>query len=146
MRSTLSLRQLEAILAIAEHGNFSSAAEHLHVSQPALSRTIRLAEDSLGARIFDRDTRSVSLTPAGLELLPIARRIVGEFTDSMSELSQFMEGRRGSVRVAALPSMAQSLMRNAWSAEKAVPGTSRNTRSAICRSALRSSGPPSRGS
>ena len=110
MRSTLSLRQLEAILAIAEQGNFSSAAEHLHVSQPALSRTIRLAEDSLGARIFDRDTRSVSLTPAGLELLPIARRIVGEFTDSMSELSQFMEGRRGRVRVAALPSMAQSLM------------------------------------
>ena len=110
MRSNLSLRQLEAILAIAEQGNFSSAAEHLHVSQPALSRTIRLAEDSLGARIFDRDTRSVSLTPAGQELLPIARRIVDEFSDSMSELSQFMEGRRGRVRVAALPSMAQSLM------------------------------------
>ena len=110
MRSNLSLRQLEAILAIAEQGNFSSAAEHLHVSQPALSRTVRLAEESLGARIFDRDTRSVSLTPAGRELLPIARRIVDEFSDSMSELSQFMEGRRGRVRVAALPSMAQSLM------------------------------------
>ena len=110
MRSNLSLRQLEAILAIADQGNFSSAAEHIHVSQPALSRTIRLAEECLGARIFDRDTRSVSLTPAGVELLPIARRIVGEFSDSMSELSQFMEGRRGRLRVAALPSMAQSIM------------------------------------
>jgi DNA-binding transcriptional LysR family regulator len=110
MRSNLSLRQLEAILAIADQGNFSSAAEHIHVSQPALSRTVRLAEESLGARIFDRDTRSVSLTAAGQELLPIARRIVSEFSDSMSELSEFMEGRRGRVRVAALPSMAQSLM------------------------------------
>jgi DNA-binding transcriptional LysR family regulator len=110
MRSNLSLRQLEAILAIAEQGNFSSAAEHIHVSQPALSRTIRLAEESLGARIFDRDTRSVGLTAAGQELLPIARRIVSEFSDSMSELSEFMEGRRGRVRVAALPSIAQSLM------------------------------------
>ena len=110
MRSNLSLRQLEAILAIADQGNFSSAAEHLHVSQPALSRTIRLAEESLGARVFDRDTRSVSLTAAGQELLPIARRIVSEFGDSMSELSEFMEGRRGRVRVAALPSMAPSLM------------------------------------
>jgi DNA-binding transcriptional LysR family regulator len=80
------------------------------VSQPALSRTVRLAEESLGARIFDRDTRSVSLTAAGQELLPIARRIVLEFSDSMSELAQFMEGRRGRVRVAALPSMAQSLL------------------------------------
>jgi DNA-binding transcriptional LysR family regulator len=110
MRTNLGLRQLEAIVAIAEKGGFSVAAEQLHVSQPALSRTVRLAEESLGAKIFDRDTRSVTLTPAGVELLPIARRIVLEFSDSMSELSQFMEGRRGRVRVSALPSMAQSML------------------------------------
>ena len=110
IRSNLGLRQLEAIVVIAERRSFSAAAEQLHVSQPALSRTVRLAEESLGAKVFDRDTRSVSLTPAGLELLPIARRIVLEFSDSMSELSQFMEGRRGRVRVSALPSMAQSML------------------------------------
>ena len=110
MGTKLGLRQLEAIVAIAEQGNFSAAAQRLHVSQPALSRTVRLAEDSLGARIFDRDTRRVSLTPAGLELLPIARRIALEFSDSMGELAQFVEGRRGRVRVSALPSMAQSLL------------------------------------
>ena len=108
MGSKLSLRQLEAILAIAEHGSFIAAAAKLHVSQPALSRTVRLAEESLRARIFDRQTRKVSLTPAGMELLPIARRIMLEFSDSMSELSEFMEGRRGRVRVSALPSMARS--------------------------------------
>jgi len=110
MRTNIGLRQLESIVAIADCGSFSAAADKMHVSQPALSRTIRLAEESLGARVFDRDTRSVSLTAAGLELLPIARRIVLEFVDSMSELSQFMEGRRGRIRVGALPSMSQSVL------------------------------------
>lgn len=110
MRNSLTLKQMAALVAIAEQGNFSAAADHLHVSQPALSRTVRLAEEGLGTRIFDRDTRSVSLTPEGEELLPIARRILGEFNDSMGELFQFMEGKRGRVRVSAVPSVAQSLL------------------------------------
>jgi DNA-binding transcriptional LysR family regulator len=110
MATRLGLRQLESFLAVVDKGSFSAAAAHLHVSQPALSRTVRLAEESLGARVFDRDTRSVSLTAAGAELLPIARRIVLEFSDSMGELSQFVEGRRGRVRVSALPSMARTVM------------------------------------
>jgi DNA-binding transcriptional LysR family regulator len=116
MHTALGLRQLETIIAIADHGSFSAAAAKLHVSQPALSRTVRLAEESLGARVFDRDSRSVTLTPAGLELLPIARRILLEFRDSMSELSEFMEGRRGRVRVSALPSMARTLVVDAVAA------------------------------
>jgi DNA-binding transcriptional LysR family regulator len=110
MRTNLNLRQLEAVVAIATHGSFNAASEQLHVSQPALSRTVRLAEESLGARLFDRGPRHVSLTPAGEELLPIARRVLLEFSDSMSELSQFMEGRRGRIRVSALPSMAQPFL------------------------------------
>ena len=60
MGSKLSLRQLEAILAIAEHGSFIATAAKLHVSQPALSRTVQLTEESLRARIFDREMRKVS--------------------------------------------------------------------------------------
>ena len=110
MRTNLTLKQMAAVVAIADQGNFSAAADYLHVSQPALSRTVRLAEESIGTRIFDRDSRSVSLTPEGEELLPIARRILSEFTDSMGELSEFMEGKRGRVRVSAVPSVAESLM------------------------------------
>ncbi|MCD9120633.1 LysR family transcriptional regulator [Cupriavidus sp. UGS-1] len=110
MRTSLTLKQLEAILAIAKHGNFTAAAEHLHVSQPALSRIVRLAEESLGTRIFDRDTRSVTLTPEGEELIPIATRVLDEFNESTGELYQFMEGKRGRVRVSALPSIAQYLL------------------------------------
>jgi DNA-binding transcriptional LysR family regulator len=101
---------MEALLGIADQGNFSAAADYLHVSQPALSRTVRLAEEGLGTRIFDRDSRHVSLTPEGEELIPIARRILGEFASSMGELSQFMEGKRGRVRVSVVPSVAQSLL------------------------------------
>ena len=110
MRINLGLRQLEALVEIASSGSFSSAAENLHVSQPALSRTVRLAEEALGARLFDRGARNVTLTAAGAELLPIARRIVLEFSDSLGELAQFMEGRRGRVRISGLPSTAQPML------------------------------------
>ncbi|MFC6280155.1 MULTISPECIES: LysR family transcriptional regulator [Polaromonas] len=110
MRINVTVRQLHAFLEIADEGNFSKAAARLHVSQPALSRTVRLTEDALGARLFDRNTHAVELTPSGRELLPIARRIVSEFNESMSDLARFTEGRRGRVRVTILPSMAQSIL------------------------------------
>jgi DNA-binding transcriptional LysR family regulator len=109
MRLPLDLRQLEAFVAVAEHRNFSQAAVALHVSQPALSRSVRIAEEALGARLFDRNTRSVQLTAAGNELLPIARRVLSEFDDSLSGLSQFLQGRRGRVKLSALPSMGTLL-------------------------------------
>jgi DNA-binding transcriptional LysR family regulator len=105
MRLPVDLRQLEAFVAVATSGNFSQAALALHLSQPALSRSVRLAEEALGARLFDRNTRSVRLTPAGAELLPIARRILGEFDESLSGLSQFIKGHRGKIKLSALPSM-----------------------------------------
>lgn len=110
MRIKLTLQQLEAFEKVAALGSFRGAAQALFVAQPALSRTIRIAEDLLGARLFDRDTRHVELTPAGRELLPIARRILQEFDSAFSELSQFMDGRRGPVSVAALPSVGVALL------------------------------------
>lgn len=116
MRVHLTLPQLEAFVRVASLGNFRAAAQSLFVSQPALSRTIRIAEELVGARLFDRDTRHVALTAAGHELLPIARRIVGEFDDAFSELSQFMEGRSGRITVAALPSAGVALLPQAIAA------------------------------
>lgn len=116
MRVNLTLQQLEAFERVARDANFRAAAKALRVSQPALSRTIKLAEDALGARLFDRDTRSVQLTPAGQELLPIARRILLEFDSAFSELSQFFDGRRGHLTIAALPSLGVAIMPRAIAA------------------------------
>jgi DNA-binding transcriptional LysR family regulator len=51
----IELRQLRQLLALAEHGNFSRAAEALHITQPALSRSIQSLEASVGAILFDRN-------------------------------------------------------------------------------------------
>lgn len=109
-RIDLSLQQLEAFVQVARLGGFRAAAEQVGVSQPALSRTIRQAEQTLGMRLFDRDTRHVAITPAGEELLPIAQRILGEFDSAFSELGQFLQGRSGRVTVAALPSAGTALV------------------------------------
>ncbi|GHG64610.1 LysR family transcriptional regulator [Streptomyces griseocarneus] len=62
---TIELRHLRAFLAIAEAGTITRAAAHLHLTQPALSRTLRQLEDHLGARLVDRSTHHLELTAEG---------------------------------------------------------------------------------
>src|SRR3546814_8366190 len=68
-RLTLTISELEAVLLVAETRNFRMAAEHAHVSQPALSRRVQAAEQKLNAKLFDRDKHGVALTDAGPELV-----------------------------------------------------------------------------
>lgn len=110
MRVNLNLQQLQGFSELARTCNFRSAAQALGISQPALSRTIKTVEEVIGARLFDRDTRHVEITPAGRELLPIATRILENFQSSLSELSQFLDGRSGHITVAALPSVGVGLL------------------------------------
>ncbi|NYT78917.1 LysR family transcriptional regulator [Alcaligenaceae bacterium] len=110
MRNKPTLHQLEAFLRVAELLSFRKAADELNTSQPALSRTIKSAEDVFRTRLFDRDTRNVNLTPAGKELLPVARHILSQFDSSLSELSEFMEGRAGRIVIAALPSIGTAIL------------------------------------
>lgn len=72
----MELKQLQYFLAVAEHLNFSRAAERLYVSQPTLSYQIAELERELGSPLFVRDRRKVFLTPAGGALLPMARRVL----------------------------------------------------------------------
>lgn len=110
MRINVTPQQLAVFLRVAATGSFSEAARLLAVSQPALSRTVRALEETVGERLFDRDTRNVALTPAGLVLRPIAERLVAEFTGGFGELAQFVAGRTGRITVAALPSIAAVLL------------------------------------
>lgn len=102
----LSTRQLRAFLALAEQRSFTRAAAASHLSQPAFSALIRTLETELNTRLFDRDTRSVQLTPEGRLFETSARQLVGDFSTAVSDLGDHVEGRKGRVHVAALPSLA----------------------------------------
>lgn len=74
----MDMRWIEAFLAVAEELHFGRAAERLHMAQSPLSQTIKKLEKHIGAPLFDRTTRTVTLTDAGHAFLPHARRIVAE--------------------------------------------------------------------
>ncbi len=106
----LSLRELHLVLAVAEARSFTDAAEASHLSQSALSRAVNNAERRIGARLFERTTRSVVLTPVGEELVRIARRLLDGHARGMQEFALFRDGLGGVVRVAALPSVAATAL------------------------------------
>ncbi|HEX4944297.1 MAG TPA: LysR family transcriptional regulator [Usitatibacteraceae bacterium] len=102
----MSTRHLRAFLALAELRSFTRAANRCHLSQPAFSALVRSLEDSLGARLFDRDTRNVELTAEGRLLEEPARRLVADFEGLVTDIGDRVARRKGRVSVAALPSLA----------------------------------------
>ncbi len=78
MRPALKLRQLSYFIAVAEELNFRRAAERLFITQPPLSRQIKMLEETLGVTLFDRDRQGVRLTDAGHSFLTDARTLLRE--------------------------------------------------------------------
>ncbi|MBC7404783.1 MAG: LysR family transcriptional regulator [Cytophaga sp.] len=83
----IELRQLRYFLAVAEEMHFGRAAKKLHMTQPPLSQTIQALEVILGVSLFTRSTRNIVITPAGLALIPEARRLLVQ-TQSLKQLVQ----------------------------------------------------------
>jgi DNA-binding transcriptional LysR family regulator len=117
----LSIRDLELFLTLAEVRNFTQAAARCHLAQSSFSSRIAAIETSLGARLFDRTTRSVELTHAGTLLQASAGRLHADFSDLLEDFRDHATRRKGRVALAVLPSVASTWLptvlaryRQAW--------------------------------
>lgn len=109
----LDLDHVEAFLAVADHGTVTAAAKALHMTQPAVSRTLKLLEDSLGVSLFDRSGRAVALNATGRALVPRARAMIDEAVALRRDLVKVGQRRYHDVRIGTVDSVATFLLPNA---------------------------------
>ena len=104
--SSMELQQLRYVVAVAETNNFTRAAERCLVVQSALSHQIARLERELGARLFDRTSRRVRLTPAGTAFLPAARQCLDAAERAAAEAAAAVGLVRGRLAVGLIPTVA----------------------------------------
>ncbi|WP_416047758.1 LysR substrate-binding domain-containing protein [Cupriavidus basilensis] len=101
----MDIRQLRYFIAVAEEGNFSRAAERLHISQPPLSQQIKSLEASLGVILFERGRLGARLTRAGEALLTRARDIVADLDSTRKMVLRVADGLEGYLRIGIINSV-----------------------------------------
>jgi LysR family cyn operon transcriptional activator len=106
----MELRHVRYLLAVAEHGNFTRAAEALHISQPTLSQQIRQLERVLGVQLLDRSGRAVRLTDAGEAFAVHARLALRDLDAGERAVHDVRDLTRGHLRVAMTPSLTAYLI------------------------------------
>lgn len=102
----LSTRHLHAFMALTRECNFTRAAAVSHLSQPAFSALIRQLEDTVGVRLFHRNTRHVELTAEGTAFEVSARRLLDDIDAALGDMHALAAHKRGRVSIALLPSLA----------------------------------------
>lgn len=105
-----SLKQLKYLCAVAEHRHFSKAAKACHVTQSTLSAAIQELETQLGVVIFERNNKTVLITPLGERLLVQARRILGDVEDFVSLARTNDEPLSGEIRLGVIPTIGPFLL------------------------------------
>ncbi len=105
-----TIRQLQYLLALAEHGSFSKAADHCHVTQSTLSAGIKELENLLGHDVVDRSRRNVLLSPLGHAILDDARAIIARSADITARARALGQPLSGPVRMGIIPTIAPYLL------------------------------------
>jgi DNA-binding transcriptional LysR family regulator len=105
INTNIGIRHFRSALVLAREQSFARAAEALGVVPSALTETIKQIEADCGLRLFDREARPVTPTAAGEEFLVAARRVVSDFDLALHDLRRVGGVERGTVKVAAAPSV-----------------------------------------
>lgn len=105
----MELRQVKYFVAVAETKSLKNAIERVHIAQPALSQSIKLLEDELGADLFTRSRKGMELTGAGRKFLVSARLILQEVARAKERVSEEQDNPIGTVNMALPPSVSRIL-------------------------------------
>jgi LysR family hydrogen peroxide-inducible transcriptional activator len=101
-----TLRQLQYLVAVAEHGSFRKAAQACHVAQPSLSAQVAQVEDAIGVQIFRRETRRVTVSAAGEVLLERARTLLGMAQHFSDDAVRLADPLAATLRIGVIPTIA----------------------------------------
>lgn len=105
----MEISQLRTLIHVADLGSLSKAADRLHIAQPALSRQIRMLEDELGARLFDRHGRGMIITEQGQDVLRHALRVMAELEEIRAVVADENAPLRGHVAIGMPPTAGDIL-------------------------------------
>lgn len=108
----MELRQLRYFVTVAKTLNFSEAAKSLFITQGTLSQQIKQLEDELGSELFVRSSHSVSLTEAGMEMLPLAQHALKDSSECFQRISDLKKGVTGTLNI-GLTTSFRGILNNA---------------------------------
>jgi DNA-binding transcriptional LysR family regulator len=97
----MTMQQLEALIHLVDQRSFSRAARKMHLTQPSLTKHIRNVESALGAKVVNRASRSLALTPEGKVLYDYARRIIRLRDEARERVLRLRETESGDILIAA---------------------------------------------
>lgn len=106
----MTLKQLKAFLALARTLNYANASLELHLSQSALSLSIKSLEDELGGKLFNRNTRRVELTQEGKSLIPYAKKLLANWDEMENDVKQRFKLNRGTLSIASMPFFTHAIL------------------------------------
>ncbi len=99
----MDIRELEYFVTVSELENFTAAAKRLHISQPAISKSVHKLEEELGFHLLDRTQKRVSLTEEGKVFLTLAQDILARILDAQNTMAEYKTLTRGTFRIAVPP-------------------------------------------
>ncbi len=107
---SVTLKQLQCLLAVAEKRHFRRAAEHIGISQPSLSAQIQNLEEALGVRLVERSRSGVAISPLGRDVVQRARRIADETQGIVDFAAGAQTGLVGTIRLGSKPTLGPYLL------------------------------------
>jgi DNA-binding transcriptional LysR family regulator len=123
MISSLRMRHLEVVLAVAGAGSMQRAAQRIHLTQPAISKLIKEIEAILGVALFERSKRGVSLTESGRAFVARAEAVLNDIEQSRREAVAISKGLRGNLRIGMLAVIESGLLpKSLLALQKIAPG------------------------